>query len=167
MFGKRCKESRKNILPCTTYMGTSRKVRLGQNRLDNILLKDILLQGVRMQTVTSNLAMTDRKNTTNFNLIANYIQGRLGIYAWMINEIPSWPLLASVTSNFTIHIFYLTVWSTRPTIAKPQTGFTRWFYDFFNRFQYCTTSPTNIAPFWLFFASFMALSRLLVKTWRN
>ena len=64
----------------------------------------IVLQGVRMQTVTSNLAMTDRKNTTNFNLIANYIQGRLGIYAWMINEIPSWPLLASVTSNFTIHI---------------------------------------------------------------
>ena len=39
------------------------------------------IQGVRMQTVTSNLAMTDRKNTTNFNLIANYIQGRLGIYA--------------------------------------------------------------------------------------
>ena len=65
----------------------------------------LLLQGVRMQTVTSNLAMTHRKNTTNFILIANYIQGRLGIYAWMINEIPSWPLLASVTSNFTIHIF--------------------------------------------------------------
>ena len=41
----------------------------------------VLLQGVRTQTVTSNLAMTDRKNTTNFNLIANYIQGRLGIYA--------------------------------------------------------------------------------------
>ena len=39
------------------------------------------LQGVWMQTVTSDLATTDRENTTNFNLIANYIQGRLGIYA--------------------------------------------------------------------------------------
>ena len=130
-------------------------------------MKSIYLQGVRMQTVTSNLAMTDRKNTTNFNLIANYIQGRLGIYAWMINEIPSWPLLASVTSNFTIHMFTWLFGQKCQEFQNPKLLLLNDFMIFFNRFQYCTTSPRNIAPFWLFFASFMALSRLLVKTWKN
>ena len=55
-----------------------------------------------MQTVTSNLSLTDRKNTINVNLMADSVQGRLGIYAWTISKVPSWPLLASVTSNFTI-----------------------------------------------------------------
>ena len=63
-----------------------------------------VIQGEPTQSVKSNLFLTDRKNITNFNLMANYLQGRLGIYAWMINKIPSWPLLTSVTSNFTIHI---------------------------------------------------------------
>ena len=127
----------------------------------------MVLQGVRMQTVTSNLAMTDRKNTTNFNLIANYIQGRLGIYAWMINEIPSWPLLASVTSNFTIHISTWIFGQKGQELQNPKLLLLNDFMIFFHRFQYCTTSPTNITPFWQFFASFMALFLLLVKTWRN
>ena len=55
-----------------------------------------------MQTVASNLALTNRKNTINVNLMVDSVQGRLGIYAWMISKVPSWPLLASVTSNFTI-----------------------------------------------------------------
>ena len=63
------------------------------------------IQGVWMQTVTSNLDQTERKNAINFNLKVDSVQGRLGIYAWMISKVPSWPLLASVTSNFTIHIF--------------------------------------------------------------
>ena len=72
-----------------------------------VKIKSILkyLQGDRMQTVKSNLSLTDRRNTINFNLMADSVQGRLGIYAWMISKVPSWPLLASVTSNFTIHIF--------------------------------------------------------------
>ena len=72
-----------------------------------VKIKSILkyLQGDRMQTVKSNLSLTDRRNTINFNLMADSVQGRLGIYAWMISKVPSWPLLASVTSNFSIHIF--------------------------------------------------------------
>ena len=64
-----------------------------------------VLQGVPMQTVKSNLDQTERKNAINFNFKMDFVQGRLGIYAWMISKVPSWPLLASVTSNFTIHIF--------------------------------------------------------------
>ena len=112
------------------------KVQINQPAAIKIQMVQLnVIQGEPTQSVKSNLAMTDRKNTTNFNLIANYIQGRLGIYAWMINEIPSWPLLASVTSNFTIHIFtWLAVWSKMPKIAKPQTASSWWFDDFLYRF---------------------------------
>ena len=41
------------------------------------------LQGVRSQTVTSNLDLTGRKYAINFNLNVDSDQGRLGIYAWM------------------------------------------------------------------------------------
>ena len=82
---------------------TELKICLTPNKIENVL--GFLLQGEPTQSVKSNLFLTDRKNITNFNLMANYLQGRLGIYAWMVNKIPSWPLLASVTSNFTIHIF--------------------------------------------------------------
>ena len=39
------------------------------------------IQGVPTQTVKSNLALTDRKNTIHFNLMADSVQGRLGIYS--------------------------------------------------------------------------------------
>ena len=52
-----------------------------------------IIQGERTQAVTSNLALTDRKNTINVNLMADSVQGRLGIYAWMITVILSWHLL--------------------------------------------------------------------------
>ena len=105
-----------------------------------------------MQTVTSNLAMTDRKNTTNFILFANYIQGRLGIYAWMISKIPSWPLLASVTSKFTIDISHLTLWSETPKITKYKLLLLLDLMTFLIDLKDCTTSPPNIAPFQPFMA---------------
>ena len=40
----------------------------------------ILIQGEWTQTVTSNLALTNRKNVINFNLKGFSVQGRLGIY---------------------------------------------------------------------------------------
>ena len=48
-----------------------------------------------MQTVTSNLDLTERKNAINFYLKVDSVQGRLGIYAWMITVILSWHLLTS------------------------------------------------------------------------
>ena len=51
-----------------------------------------IVQGVPTQTVKSNLASTERKNAIKFNLKVNSVQGRLGIYAWMITD----PELASV-----------------------------------------------------------------------
>ena len=51
------------------------------------------------------IIMVLRKNTIHFKLMADSVPGKLGIYSWVISKIPSWPLLASVTSNFTIHIF--------------------------------------------------------------
>ena len=51
-----------------------------------------------MQTLTSNLVLKDRKNTINSNLMADSVQGRLGIYAWMITVILSWHLLTSDAS---------------------------------------------------------------------
>ena len=52
-----------------------------------------------MQTVTSNLDLTERKNAINFNLKVDSVKGRLGIYAWMITEILSsgiyWPQRSS------------------------------------------------------------------------
>ena len=65
----------------------------------------ILLQGPQQLSVQSNLAMTDRKNVINFNLKGFSVQGRLGIYPWMIIMIISWPPLASLTSNLTSPIF--------------------------------------------------------------
>ena len=65
----------------------------------------MLLQGEWGLSVKSNLAMTDKKSARNFNLIMNSVQGRVGIYASMIRVILSWPLLASETSFFTIHLF--------------------------------------------------------------
>ena len=53
------------------------------------------LQGDRMQTVKSNLSLTDRKNTINVNLMVDSVQGRLGIYAWMITVVCD-PQLASI-----------------------------------------------------------------------
>ena len=41
---------------------------------------DKSLQGEWTQTVTSNLAMTDRKNVINLNIKGVSVQGRLGIY---------------------------------------------------------------------------------------
>ena len=65
------------------------------------------LQGEWTQTVTSNFAMTDRKNAINFNLKGFSVQGRLGIYPWMIIMIISWPLLASLTSNLSNPVFHM------------------------------------------------------------
>ena len=56
------------------------------------------LQGVPTQTVKSNLASTERKNAIKFNLKVNSVQGRLGIYAWMITVTLSWHLLTSEVS---------------------------------------------------------------------
>ena len=56
------------------------------------------LQGVRTQTVTSNLDKTERKNAININLKVDSDQGRLGIYAWMITVILTWPQLTSEAS---------------------------------------------------------------------
>ena len=76
---------------------------------DITLVKNVGLevQGVRMQTVTSNLDQTERKNAINFNLKVDSDQGRLGIYPWMIIMIISWPLLASVTFSLTSPIFHI------------------------------------------------------------
>ena len=57
-----------------------------------------VLQGVRTQTVTSNLDQTERKNAININLKVDSDQGRLGIYAWMITVILTWHLLTSEAS---------------------------------------------------------------------
>ena len=121
------------------------------------------VQGDRMQTVKINLSLTDRRNTINFNLMADSVQGRLGIYAWMISKVPSWPLLASVTSNFTIHIF---TWLFAQKCKKMQNSklLFLWFDNFFDRFSYYTTPKPNIAPFWTVFSPFMAISGLLQKT---
>ena len=61
-------------------------------------MSSALLQGVWMQTVTSNLDQTERKNAIKFNLKVNSVQGMLGIYAWMITVILSWHLLTSEVS---------------------------------------------------------------------
>ena len=81
----------------------------------------IIQQGDQMQTVKSNLSLTDRRNTINFNLMADSVQGRLGIYAWMISKVPSWPLLASVTSN-NLYL-YLIFWSIMPKNCKTPNCF--------------------------------------------
>ena len=75
-------------------------------RTHNVVSKQ-KVQGEWTQTVTSNLAMTDRKNVINFNLKGFSVQGRLGIYPWMIIMIISWPPLASLTSNLTSPIFHM------------------------------------------------------------
>ena len=64
-----------------------------------------MVQGEWCLSVKSNLTLTDRKSARNFNLIMNSVQGRVGIYASMIRMILSWPLLASMTSFFTIYLF--------------------------------------------------------------
>ena len=66
--------------------------------ISTILTMSEYLQGVRMQTVTSNLDQTERKNAVNINLKVDSDQGRLGIYAWMITVILTWPQLTSEAS---------------------------------------------------------------------
>ena len=56
------------------------------------------LQGEPTQTVKSNLAVIERKNDIMFNLKVDSVQGRLGIYAWMITVILTWPQLTSEAS---------------------------------------------------------------------
>ena len=56
------------------------------------------VQGEPTQSVKSNLAVTERKNAIIFNLKVDSVQGRLGIYAWMITVILSWHLLTSDAS---------------------------------------------------------------------
>ena len=73
----------------------------------SVLLGVYKLQGDPMQTVKSNLVLTDIKNVINFNLMMFSVHRRLGIYPWMIIMIISWPLLTSVTSTFTNPLFHI------------------------------------------------------------
>ena len=83
------------------------------------------IQGERTQTVKSNLATRDRKNVINFNLMGFSVQGRFGIYPWIIIMIISWPPLASLTSNLSSPIF-LRKFSTNPKFVKKNLKVQKW-----------------------------------------
>ena len=58
------------------------------------------LQGVRMQTVTSNLDQTKRKNAINFNLKVGSDQGRLGISFYIVNLIFDFQTMCKMDNFF-------------------------------------------------------------------
>ena len=58
------------------------------------------LQGVRMQTVTSNLDKTERKNAINFNLKVNSDKGRLGISFYTIGLIFDFQTMCKMNNFF-------------------------------------------------------------------
>ena len=58
----------------------------------------VYIQGEPIQSVKSNLDVTERKNGITFNLKVDSVKGRLRIYAWMMTVILSWDLLTSEAS---------------------------------------------------------------------
>ena len=58
------------------------------------------IQGVRMQTVTSNLDQTERKNAINFNLKVDSDQGRLGISFYIIGLIFDFQTMCKMDNLF-------------------------------------------------------------------
>ena len=63
--------------------------------------------------------------------------------------------------------FFDSFWSKRPRIAKPQTAFTQWFYDFFHKISILHYFLNKYCTILTIFASFMALSRLFQESLKN
>ena len=64
------------------------------------MYSNIIVQGVRLQTVTSNLDQTERKNAINFNLKVDSDQRRLGISFYIIGLIFDFQTMCKMDNFF-------------------------------------------------------------------
>ena len=99
--------------------------------------------------------------------MANYIQGRLGIYAWMISKIPSWPLLASVTSNFTIHIFTWLFVLKHQKLQNPNCFFSLIWWLFLIYFYILYYFPTKYCAILTIFCTFYGTFHTFMENVKN